>query len=142
MAFKSSWKVIKAHNILSKYQWNSFCFTFLYKISWHAETKNNFTALHFATYSGNVGIATLLIKNGLNVNAKDLHGQTPLHIACSRFGSFDIIKMFLDKAIQNQITIDFNATDVYERTPLNVAEEKGFERIAILIRNVMKKHLS
>ena len=107
-----------------------------------AETKNNFTALHFATYSGNVEMATLLIKNGLNVNAKDLHGQTPLHIACSRFGSFDIIKMFLDKAIQNQITIDFNATDVYERTPLNVAEEKGFEGIAILIRNVMKKHLS
>lgn len=45
------------------------------------ESSTNWTALMYATDSGDRKIAEVLIKNGANVNLKDMHGYTALMIA-------------------------------------------------------------
>ena len=41
------------------------------------------TPLHIAAQMGNLWIAEYLLRHGTNVNAKDMHGNTPLHIAAT-----------------------------------------------------------
>jgi hypothetical protein len=42
-----------------------------------------FTALHWAAYLGCCDLVRLLVDKGAHMNAKDLRGQTPLHVACA-----------------------------------------------------------
>ncbi len=49
-------------------------------------TKNGLTALHQASYWGEIGIVELLLVKGANPNVKDSSGLTPLHSAALSFG--------------------------------------------------------
>jgi FOG: Ankyrin repeat len=44
-----------------------------------ARNRNGQTQLHIAAMRGNLWIAELLLRNGANVNARDIAGNTPLH---------------------------------------------------------------
>ena len=42
---------------------------------------HNFTPLHAATLVGNKDVVQLLLNKGANINAKNMYGETPLHLA-------------------------------------------------------------
>lgn len=54
---------------------------------------HNQTALHATAHSGNEDIASLLIENGLSVNAQDGCGDTPLHLA-ARYGHLNLVESY------------------------------------------------
>lgn len=99
------------------------------------------TALHYAVDAGNLGSVKLLIDAGLDPNAADQEGQTPLHIAI-RSATVDrrswggkkaksyaeIIRLLLE----NDASIEFR--DRKGRTPIELAkEEKSFRIIKRLL---------
>lgn len=71
------------------------------------------SALHFAVLRGDQDIAKWLIEGGANVNAQDVDGLTPLHMACHE-NQIEMIQLILE----NQA--DPNRLDVYERAPLDL----------------------
>ena len=73
------------------------------------------TPLHYAAYWGGKEIAELLIAKGASVNAKGgTGGGTPLHKAAWH-GHKEIAELLIAKGV------DVNATDMYRRTPLDLA---------------------
>ena len=82
------------------------------------------TSLH---HSATSEVAALLIKNGANVNAKDIGGQTPLHEAVNT-GILKVAELLITKGA------DVNAKDESEDTPLHKATRKNnHEMIELLI---------
>ena len=69
-------------------------------------------ALLFRIFFVNLG--ALLLSFGANVNAKDINGQTPLHIA-ALFGDVATASLLLDA------DADISVTDVKALTPLQIA---------------------
>jgi ankyrin repeat protein len=57
--------------------------------------EDDFTALHFAAFSGRVDCVKLCIKMGANVNARTGWGLTPLHCA-SLDGRTNIVRLLLE----------------------------------------------
>ncbi|KAI0531922.1 ankyrin repeat-containing domain protein [Xylaria digitata] len=55
---------------------------------------NSITALHLAAYSDSLDAATLLIKNGANLEVTDSEGSTPLHYAAEN-GSIHVLKLLI-----------------------------------------------
>ena len=64
--------------------------------------------------SGENVLDKALNASGVNVNAKDKHGQTPLHVACKR-GNKDAVLKLIDKGA------NVNAIDKDDSTPLHEA---------------------
>ena len=44
-------------------------------------TVDKFTAIHFASFRGNIDICKLLVSNSANINAKNAYGLNVMHIA-------------------------------------------------------------
>lgn len=70
--------------------------------------------LHKAIELGQRDIAISLIEKGGNIQAEDIHGNTPLHIA-ARFGEAEITKALLSCGA------NIEATNNLKRTPLHSA---------------------
>ena len=83
--------------------------------------------LHWACAVSNYDIADLLIKNGADVNAKQMQGVTPLHSAAHN-GQTKLAKLLIDRGA------DINAKMDNGQTPLFMAEEKDFTETAELIK--------
>lgn len=121
------------------------------------------SALHVAAYTGNVTAATLLIRNGCDVNKKDSQGETSLHVAAA-CGQTTVIQVIQDSGCSMDVTTNRGLTAVHlaagdghvstvellikhgcsvnvashkdEYTPLHVAVQNGNLDLArILIRN-------
>ncbi len=80
------------------------------------------TPLHSACAISNYDIAELLIKNGADVNAKQMQGVTPLHSAAHN-GKIDLVKLLIENGADKQLKMDDG------QTPLSMAEEKEFTDI-------------
>merc|ERR1712014_303974 len=83
----------------------------------------NWTALHWASFSGHKQIVMFLIEMGSNVNACDKFKDTPLQFAVY-WGHFEAVKHL----IQNY-GAKVNVADVHDWTPLHTAVDRGFLEI-------------
>lgn len=88
--------------------------------------KTNFTLLHIAGIYGRKDICIILIKKGLDVNAKDFKGMTPL-IAASYFGHYEVAKLLIKNGA------DIGIKDSNGETALHKAAEYGRLKICKLL---------
>ena len=80
------------------------------------------TALHFASEQGHLGIVKYLIKKGSTVDTKDICDWTPLHMA-SKNGHLDVVKYLCKTgADSEEKTLDC-------RTPLDIALINGHRNV-------------
>ncbi|KAF5132997.1 Ankyrin-2 [Metarhizium anisopliae] len=93
------------------------------------------TPLHVAAQRGHTGLLSALIKAGAGVSAKNRLGQTPLHLAAGRKGSYDTCKLLLDAEADTLIE------DRTGHVPLDIAEQSADERVEDLIRSKMEELL-
>lgn len=83
--------------------------------------------IHSACAISNEQIIVLLLENGANVNAKQQNGVTPLH-SVAHHGQTHLVKLLI------RYGADMHAKMDTGQTPLAMAEEKGFEEVASLLR--------
>ncbi|MFH1643760.1 MAG: ankyrin repeat domain-containing protein [bacterium] len=85
------------------------------------------TLLHLASKKGQFEVAQILIENGANVNAKNIDGETPLHIAV-RIGDEKLTNLLL-----NQENIELSPVNNLGQTPFAIAQKlKGINIIKLL----------
>lgn len=86
-----------------------------------------FPVLHEAIEKEKDEIVDILLDSGVNKESRDPFGRTPI-IKATMFGKIDIVK----KLIEAKVNI--NAKDEDSETALSIANLKGFEEIAELLR--------
>ena len=80
--------------------------------------KDGFTALHFASFHGNIGMIRLLVKHGADINVVNKQGINMLHVAAQ--GDQPVaIAYFLEKGL------NINSQDKCKSTPLHWAGFSG-----------------
>ena len=77
------------------------------------------TALHLASgiFNASECIVRMLLENGANIYETDILGRTPLHIACSQYGSESLVKLLIEFGGSKLI----NTTDKTGSSPLHSA---------------------
>lgn len=68
------------------------------------------TALHWAAWNGIESCCKTLLRNGAQVNAKDVNGQTPLMMAVAGRGHVKVVKILLHSGASIKIYDDFGRT--------------------------------
>ena len=92
------------------------------------DSKEMWYPLHLSVYKGFHFVTRLLLENGANVNAKDIHGKTALHMAS--IWDLDTVKHLL------KCGADPNIQDDEGMTALHYTEENAADAIAEwLIKN-------
>ena len=86
---------------------------------------SNEGALHLAAAHELKEIAELLISNGIDINAKDKNGKTPLHYAAKK--SLEMVKFLISHGA------DINATTNQKETALHYAAKKSLEMVEFLV---------
>ena len=85
--------------------------------------------LHSACAVSDPEIASLLLKSGANVNARQMQGVTPLHSAAHN-GRLDLSELLISQGA------DINAKTDDGQTPLAMALEKKFDETAEYLRSM------
>ncbi|KAL7926138.1 putative ankyrin repeat-containing protein [Trichoderma austrokoningii] len=107
------------------------------------------TPLHWAAKSSNAGIIRFFLGRGAKVNARDNHGETPLHYAASEQSYAPILKILLDNGADINTTngkeamkvllesgADVDSKDNDGKTPWDMAQQRGFRKgMEILMEN-------
>ena len=84
-------------------------------------------AIRYAAMLGNKEIVKLFIDKGVNIEAKDIYGQTPLHYASGE-GNIEVIDFLITKGA------NVNAKNTDKFTPLHAAAQMGQkDAVALLI---------
>ena len=101
------------------------------------ESSTDYTAFHFAVQEGHSDIVKILVNNHADVNAISDDG-TPLHIAVAN-NNIDMVNFLLTEVNANpNVTAEFDVEDAFldvEKTPLDIALEKGFLHVANILQN-------
>lgn len=100
------------------------------------------TALHFAAREGNLETAKILLKAGLDVNAADTYGQTPLHVALQSSTPIDASdkQMYLKLVrflLEHEASLYF--TDKSGKTVLDIAKERRVPKPVQQLLEVYRK---
>jgi hypothetical protein len=102
------------------------------RITWHGNLGgmqiigDEASALHYAVRAGNLNSVKLLVEAGLDPNAADTEGQTPLHIAIlieryeREWDGSSFVKI-VDYLVENDASLEF--ADKSGRTPLELARK-------------------
>lgn len=85
------------------------------------------TLLHIASERGDVVLLRALLKQGVDVDLRDVRGQTALHAAAAS-GRRQIAELLLEHGARAGVT------DIDARTPLYYAEQGGHAGLAALLR--------
>lgn len=92
--------------------------------------KDGFNALHFAALQGHNNLIDLLVKNGVNINATDAVGRTPLYLAVIKQFP-DTVRVLLEHGAN--VNIGDKEGDGKGRSPLLIAvAEKNIEIVQLL----------
>jgi ankyrin repeat protein len=97
----------------------------------HMKTKEGLSAINIAAWTGNVRMVELLLRQGAEIDDKTKWGESPLHHAVT-FGFVDVVELLL-KAGANP-----HSTDRLERTPAQIASQKGTEKMKKLFSPYMR----
>ncbi len=92
----------------------------------HARSKRNCTPLHDAAIMNNVNVARVLINHGADVNAESDPGA-PIHLAVL-LNHTEMVDVLLAAGA------DLTVEDDEGRTPLEIAEQEGYQVIAAKLR--------
>jgi ankyrin repeat protein len=105
------------------------------------QQKDHETSLHFACFRGKPEIARFLLDYGVQVNAKNDQGETPLHLVSrGEYSSLSDGVRVADLLLERGA--DMNAQDKFEWTPLHSASYNGRHEIAqVLLRHGAKVNL-
>eukprot|EP00871_Galdieria_phlegrea_P005210 jgi/Galph1/5690/GphlegSOOS_G4405.1 len=97
------------------------------------ETTDEFqnSALHLAAANGHLAIVEFLIKQQVNVNAKNDSGNTPLHWA-AWLGQLQVVEYLIKHGA------DVSLKNEFERTPLEEAVDKGYSSIVSLLEKELE----
>ena len=109
-------------------------FSLVLKTLYTGRKKIDNNLLHFVASGSLYHIVQLLISNGANVNAEDVNGNTPLHLA----GTSDITALRTVKTIEVLISAgaDIHARNSKHQTPLYLAIMYGnLKAIELLLQN-------
>jgi ankyrin repeat protein len=98
--------------------------------SMRAESRTNTSLVHLWAHTGNTNIAEQLLAAGLDVNARDGNGQTPLHIAIGKWPADFKEEATLWLLSHNA---NVNAKDKSGRTPLHLAASCGSTKAVRLL---------
>jgi len=89
------------------------------------------TVAHWAAYYGEIDLLAALLKTGtINVCDKDSLGQTAMHIAALQ-GQVSTVKYLVDHGPESLLY----ETDLKDRTPRQLAEQRSLDAITQLLRN-------
>ncbi|MFP3016488.1 MAG: ankyrin repeat domain-containing protein [Wolbachia sp.] len=122
---------------------------------------NDWTLLHFAASSNKFDIVKFLLDKNANIKAKDVYGNTPLHVAAQYDSKLEIVEFLLDKNASGINDVNNNGStplhvatqgnkpstvkfllnkgasiqvkDKHNRTPLGLADQEGYTNIAQMI---------
>ena len=75
--------------------------------------------LHGVSADDQIRLLNALLEHGASVNERGVMGATPLHTAAVRVHNADIVNLLADRGA------DLHATDDYDMTPLETAQEAG-----------------
>ncbi|CAB0043472.1 unnamed protein product [Trichogramma brassicae] len=98
-----------------------------------ARDKKGWTPLHVALVHGDIAIAELLLKRGADQNSADMEGLTPLHIICKRYDDDYVAKTFFEINQKLEQTVQVDALDKKNRTPLQYAVTNSLPNVVDVI---------
>ncbi|KAI0602327.1 glycerophosphodiester phosphodiesterase GDE1 [Biscogniauxia sp. FL1348] len=87
--------------------------------------------LAMATKSNYVGIVTMLVEAGVDINWQDKAGETALHIA-ARFGHVECAKILIEGSAEQKANLELTE-NTFALTPLHIAAIDGHVPIAMLL---------
>ena len=87
-------------------------------LSTRNDRSDGISPLHYAAALGRDNMASYFLKNGADVNVRDVDGQTPLHKAILQ-DNIVVLYVLLNAGA------DANAEDFYGNTPKTIAQEQG-----------------
>lgn len=95
------------------------------------------TPLLVATKEGKIAVVTFFIANNLMaINTADNEGWTPLHVA-TKYGYLNLVRALLNADATPNIAI---SSGIHRGiTALDLAEQKGYQRIVTLFKQVLTK---
>jgi uncharacterized protein len=94
----------------------------------HSKLKDGTTALHYAVHDGDLALATRLIKEGADVNARNDYGSTPMQEAAER-GDVALISLLL----KSRASVE-SPNDEGETALMTVARTGNVEAAKLLIK--------
>jgi len=80
--------------------------------------------LHLAANRGKTAVVSLLLEHDIDPNSRDIHGNTPLHLAASDERNVGIARLLVSHGA------DVNALNSEGYTPLAVAEARNKRKLA------------
>ena len=96
----------------------------------NASTNGSCTALMWTARKGHTDVASLLIKNGADVNAANEYRTTPLMYAVGDLDDYpDMVRLLLESGA------DVNFPDYSNYTALDLAQIGGLEKSIAILRN-------
>ena len=139
---------LTAFEMAVRYEYHEVMTLFLetHGINWNAKDSNGYTIFIKACKRSSVQFITTMLENATttnfdpNVRDSQEHGWTAFMHACHD-GQTEVVKVLLDYAERRGIQLD--AMDVFGRTGLMIALEKGQDEVFnLLIEESVAKHIS